>query len=169
MSASATTHEESLTPVEQPFDPAPPTIDVSGPGAATSPPLSSSPALVAPSAAAAVSATEPGAVTRRRPDRFEDLLRRCAALSARARVDVISTPGAHSLAELREVIASLFALEAPLDHLAEGHLPSLAVAALEDLRHQLAEHPEPLPVREALQDVDLALSLLRPTPPIARA
>ncbi|MCG7309109.1 hypothetical protein [Brachybacterium sp. ACRRE] len=175
MSAIATTHEGSFRPVAPapaehdvlddgdllPGDPgieAPELAAVRGISATQpSPPT---PAIAAADAVADVEA-DPALVSRPRPARSDELLRRCASLAARARVDAITDLEATSLHELREVLAEIHVAVASGETPPRAPLPCLAAAALEDLRHQLDQQSEDPSAARALGEIDRALGLLQ--------
>ncbi|WP_152352922.1 hypothetical protein [Brachybacterium subflavum] len=152
MSAIATTHEGSFRPVA----PAPAEHDVLDDGAL----LPGESTIEAPELAA-VRETPSPIVARPRPARADELLRRCASLAARARVDAITDLEATSLHELREVLAEIHVARESGEAPPRAPLPCLAAAALEDLRHQLDQQREDLSAARALGEIDRALGLLQ--------
>lgn len=168
MSAIATTHEGSFRPVTpaaaehtllETGEPLPGEPDIESHELAAVRGISSPP----------TSPSSPGAapVARPRPARADELLRRCASLAARARVDAITDTEAASLHELRTVLAEIRLASASDEAPARAPLPCLAAAALEDLRHQLDQQREDPSAARALDDVDRALALLADLPTAA--
>lgn len=151
MSAIATTHEGSFRPVA----PALAEQDVLDAGA-----LLPGESTIEAAEVAAVPEIASPIVARPRPARTDELLRRCASLAARARVDAITDLEATSLHELRAVLAEIHVAVESGEAPPRAPLPCLAAAALEDLRHQLDQQREDPSAARALDEIDRVLSLL---------
>jgi hypothetical protein len=167
MSALATTRQGSELPLEQAFEGFP--SEDAGIDIDIEPAVGASPALeptIPPGNAGAEEKPSVRPVTRPRPSAADELLRRCASLAARARVDAITDLQAPSLLSLHDVIEDICGERPEGEQPPSSPLPCLAIAALEDLRHQLGHRREETAAAARLADVDRALAALRTGRPV---